>query len=140
MGMISEFKEFAIKGNMVDMAVGIIMGAAFGTIMTSLVGDILMPLVSTMTGLPDFSQAYIPLAETAKATGGMGLEEFRAGGGVALAWGNFVNAILAFIMVALALFFVIKGINNVKKAEEEAPAEPPASEVLLAEIRDLLKK
>jgi len=135
MGMISEFKEFAVKGNMVDMAVGIVLGAAFGTIVTSLVSDILMPVVSWASGLPDFKNAFIALSGDASITS---IDAFIASGGSALAWGKFVNALLAFFMVALALFFVIKGINKVKKAEEDAP--PPAQEVLLGEIRDLLKK
>jgi len=112
----------------------IVIGAAFGTVMKSLVDDILMPVVSSFAGLPDFSNAFIPLNDVAKVDS---LEAFRAAGGVALAWGNFVNAFLAFLLVALALFLVIKGVNKVKKA---AAAETPANEVLLAEIRDLLKK
>lgn len=140
MGMISEFKEFAVKGNMVDMAVGFVLGAAFATVVGSLVADLLMPIVSGVFNIPDFSNLYVALKETDAAKAGMGLESFREGGGVALAWGNFVNKLISFILVALALFFVVKGINKVKKAEEEAPAEPTASETLLGEIRDLLKK
>lgn len=137
MGMLSEFKDFVAGGNMVDMAVGIVIGAAFGTVMKSLVDDIIMPLVSSVAGLPDFSQLYVALEETATAKAGMGLDAFREAGGVALAWGNFVNAFLAFLMVAFVLFMLIKGVNSIKKA---AAAETPANEVLLGEIRDLLKK
>jgi len=96
MGMISEFKDFAAGGNMVDMAVGIVIGAAFGTVIKSLVDDLLMPIVSSVFSLPDFSQLYMPLKETATAKGGMALEAFREAGGVALAWGNFINALLAY--------------------------------------------
>lgn len=135
MGMISEFKEFAVKGNMVDMAVGLVLGAAFGTIISSLVGDILMPLVSWATNLPDFKNLFTVLKGDEAITS---LAALRESGGTALAYGNFINALLAFLMIALALFFVVKGINKVKKAEEDAP--PPAQEVLLGEIRDLLKK
>lgn len=140
MGMISEFKEFAIKGNMVDMAVGIVLGAAFGTIMTSLVGDILTPLVSWAAGLPDFSNMFVELSPAAKAPADQSFNAFKDAEGVGLGFGNFINAFISFLLVALALFFVVKGINNVKKAEAEAPPEPTASEVLLGEIRDALKK
>ncbi len=140
MGMISEFKEFAIKGNMVDMAVGLVLGAAFGTIISSLVGDILTPLVSWAANLPDFANLYTELTPATGKAASQSFDDFKAAEGVGLGWGNFINAFLAFLMVAIALFFVVKGINNVKKAEAEAPAEPPASEVLLGEIRDLLKK
>jgi large conductance mechanosensitive channel len=141
--MLKEFKEFAMKGNMLDMAVGIIIGAAFGTIIKSLVDDILMPLISTLTGAPDFSNVYSILADEAGAyTDGMSLAAFREAGGVALAYGPFINAVIAFLLVALALFFVVKGMNKMKKKEEAAPAAPPApsaEETLLTEIRDLLK-
>lgn len=141
--MLKEFRDFAVKGNMVDMAVGIIIGAAFGTIIKSLVDDILMPLISSLTGAPDFSNVYSILSdEKGVFQDGMSLEAFREGGGVALAYGPFINAIIAFLLVAIALFFVVKGINAAKKKEEEAPAAPPApsaEETLLGEIRDLLK-
>ena len=137
MGMISEFKDFAAGGNMVDMAVGIVIGAAFGTVIKSLVDDLLMPIVSSVFSLPDFSQLYMPLKETATAKGGIALEAFREAGGVALAWGNFINSLLAFLIIDFALFMVVKGVNKIKKAAAE---ETPANEVLLAEIRDLLKK
>jgi large conductance mechanosensitive channel len=132
--MLNEFKEFAVKGNMVDMAVGIIMGGAFGTIVKSLVNDVLMPPLGLAMGGVDFANMKIVLQAADEAAG---LEE------VAISYGLFINACIAFLIVAIALFFVIKSINNLKRKEEEAPAEPPApprSEVLLEEIRDALKK
>lgn len=132
--MLNEFKEFAVKGNMVDMAVGIIMGGAFGTIVKSLVSDVLMPPLGLLMGGVDFAELKITLQAVNEAAG---VEE------VAISYGLFINACIAFLIVAIALFFVIKAINNLKRKEEEAPAEPPApprSEVLLEEIRDALKK
>jgi large conductance mechanosensitive channel len=132
--MLKEFKEFAMKGNMVDMAVGIVMGSAFGTIIKSLVDDVMMPPLGVLMGGIDFAemkwiiQPGDPITETAE---------------VAISYGLFFNAVLAFLIVSLALFFVIKAINSAKKAEEEAPAAPPEpskSEVLLEEIRDALRK
>ena len=142
--MLKEFKEFAMKGNMVDLAVGFILGAAFGTVITSLVNDILMPLISSIFGTPDFSNMFVLLREPAEAAGVnlASIEAVREAGGVALGYGLFINALIAFTLVALALFFVIKGINKAKKEEEAAPEEPagPSQEDLLAEIRDLLAK
>ncbi|MFQ5563833.1 MAG: large-conductance mechanosensitive channel protein MscL [Parvularculaceae bacterium] len=129
--MLKEFKEFAIKGNMVDMAVGIIIGGAFGTVVKSLVNDILMPPIGVLTGGVDFSNIRVTLkAATADAEA------------VTMNIGLFVNAIIAFLIVAFALFLVVKGMNTLRRQEEEKPAEPPApprSEVLLEEIRDALK-
>ncbi|MEM1396690.1 MAG: large-conductance mechanosensitive channel protein MscL [Pseudomonadota bacterium] len=132
MGMLDEFKEFAIKGNMVDMAVGIIMGGAFGTIVKSLVDDVIMPPIGLLTGGVDFSELKIVL---------------KAGEGdiepVSMNIGLFINATIAFLIVAWVLFLLIKGMNQLKKkAEEEekaAPPEPTKSEALLEEIRDALK-
>lgn len=129
MGMISEFKEFAVKGNMLDMAVGIIMGGAFGTIIKSLVADVIMPPIGLLMGGVDFSALKIVL----QAAEGDTAE-------VAINYGNFINALIAFLIVAFVLFQIIKAMNNFKKKEEAAPSAPPAQEVLLAEIRDLLKK
>lgn len=132
MGMIQEFKEFAIKGNMVDMAVGIIMGGAFGTIVTSLVNDIIMPPIGLLIGGIDFSK----LALTLKPAEG----DVAA---VAINYGKFINAGISFLIVAWALFMLIKGMNNLKKKEAAAPAAPPAptkDQALLTEIRDLLAK
>ena len=133
MSFASEFKEFAMKGNVVDMAVGIIIGAAFGKIVASLVADVIMPPIGLAMGGVDFSAIKIKLQEADEAAG---VEE------VAINIGLFLNACIAFLIVAIALFFVIKGINELKKKEEEKPAEPaapPRQEVLLEEIRDALK-
>jgi len=143
MGMISEFKDFAAKGNMLDMAVGIVIGAAFGTVIKSLVGDILMPVIASIVGSPDFSNLFVILQPPTGTDINMeSIEAVREAGGVALGYGLFFNAFVAFLIVAMALFFVVKGVNATKKAEAEAPAPPPApsaEETLLTEIRDLLK-
>ncbi|WP_457652798.1 large conductance mechanosensitive channel protein MscL [Rhodocaloribacter sp.] len=144
--MLKEFKEFAMKGNMVDMAVGIIIGAAFGAVVKSLVDDILMPIVAAVFGAPDFSNLFIILRNPPNVTG-VDLETVaavREAGGVALAYGSFINVIIAFLIVAFVLFLVVKAMNRMKREEEAAPApaappEPSAEEKLLAEIRDLLK-
>ncbi len=129
MGMLTEFKEFAVKGNMVDMAVGIVIGAAFTSIVTSLVGDIIMPVVGYLTGGVDFSALAINLGE------GLG-----GGDPVLVKYGLFLNALISFVIVSFVLFMIIKGINKAKKAEEEVPAETPRQEALLEEIRDALKR
>ncbi len=132
--MLKEFQEFAVKGNMVDMAVGIIMGGAFGTIISSLVNDILMPPIGLLMGGVDFADIGLTLK-----AGDMAAEIEP----VTMNIGLFINACIAFLIISIALFFVIKGINNLKKKAAEAPAvpaAPPRSEVLLEEIRDALKK
>ena len=132
MGMMSEFKAFAIKGNVVDMAVGIIIGAAFGKIVASFVKDVLMPPIGLLIGGVDFSSLSVVLQAAAG--------EAEA---VTLKYGLFVQSIMDFVIVAFAIFIAIKWINSLKKKEEEAPSEPPKpskEEVLLAEIRDLLKQ
>ena len=135
--MLKEFREFAMKGNVVDLAIGVIIGAAFGRIVESLVGDMIMPLFGAITGGLDFSNYYLPLAKSVTATS---LAEAKKQGAV-LAWGNFLTISINFIIVAFALFFVVKGINQLKRKQEEKPAakEPPREEVLLEEIRDILK-
>jgi len=143
--MINEFKEFAMKGNMLDMAIGIVLGAAFGTIVSSVVADIVTPLVSYFSGAPDFSNMFTLLRapENAAEVNMESLAAVREAGGVALGYGNFINNLISFLFVALALFVIVKGVNKAKKAEEEAPAAPapPAEDVvLLGEIRDLLRK
>ncbi len=140
--MLKEFKEFAMKGNFVDMAVGIVIGAAFSTIVKSFVDDIIMPVVGVLTGGVDFSNMF------AVIKGGEGvtfatLEAAKEAGAVTINYGLFINAMVTFVIVAFALFMVIKGMNAAKKAEEEAPAAPaePSDEAkLLAEIRDALAK
>jgi large conductance mechanosensitive channel len=131
MGMAQEFKAFAMRGNVVDMAVGIVIGGAFGKIVSSFVGDVLMPPIGAMLGNVDFSD----LAWTLKAAEG----DVAA---VTLNYGAFINTVLDFLIVAFAIFMVIKLMNTAKKKEEEAPAAPPApskEEVLLTEIRDALR-
>lgn len=136
--ILNEFREFAMKGNVVDLAVGVIIGAAFGAIVNSLVGDIIMPIIGAITGGLDFSNYFTPLS---KAVDAGNLADARKQGAV-LAWGNFLTLTLNFIIVASVLFLVIRAINQLKRREEAAPAPPkPSAEVaLLTEIRDLLKK
>ena len=135
--MLKEFREFAIKGNVVDLAVGVIIGAAFGKIIESLVGDMIMPVIGAITGGFDFSNYFLPLTKAVTADT---LAEAKKQGAV-LAWGNFVTMVINFAIVALALFFVVKGINRLRRQEAESPApkSPPRQEVLLEEIRDLLR-
>jgi len=136
MGMMQEFKDFAIKGNMVDMAIGIIIGGAFGTIVKSLVEDIVMPPIGLALGGVDFSSLFINLGEGTYAS----LDAAKEAGAPVLAYGNFFNNIIAFLIVVFAVFLLVKGMNKLKKKEEEKPAAPPKQEVLLEEIRDALKK
>ena len=136
--MLKEFKEFAIKGNVMDMAIGIIIGAAFGTIVKSLVSDIIMPIVGLITGGVDFTNIFITLSGESHAT----LEAAKEAGAVTINIGVFINAVIAFLIVAWCMFLVVKAMNRMKREEEEAPAEPeapPRTEVLLEEIRDALK-
>ncbi len=136
--MLKEFKEFAMRGNVIDMAVGIIIGGAFGTIVKSLVNDIIMPPVGMLMGGIDFVNIFTTLKGDPAAT----LAAAKEAGAVTMNWGVFINATISFLIVAFALFLLIKGMNSLKKKEEAPakPAAPPAQEVLLAEIRDLLKK
>ena len=142
--MLKEFKEFAIKGNMLDMAVGIIIGAAFGTIVSSLVNDILTPIISTLFSMPDFSNLFIVLKAPPSAEGVNmdAIDSIREAGGVALGYGNFINALISFLIVTFVLYIVVKNMNKLKAKEETPPPAPtgPTQEELLAEIRDLLKK
>ena len=135
--MLAEFKKFVLRGNVVDLAVGVIIGAAFGLIVSSLVGDIIMPIVGAVTGGLDFSSYYLPLNSAVKT--GMPLVDAKKVGAV-LAYGNFLTVILNFLIIAFVLFIAIQAINKMKKKEEAKPAEPPASEKLLAEIRDILTR
>ena len=137
MGLIKEFKEFAVKGNVMDMAVGVIIGGAFGKIVTSLVSDVLMPLIGKMTGGMSFTDLFVNLGDGEYKT----LAEAQEAGAAVLAYGQFIQNIIDFIIIAFCIFLMIKGMNKLKKKEEPAPEAPagPTQEELLAEIRDLLK-
>ena len=135
--MLKEFKEFAMKGNMVDLAVGVIIGGAFGGLVNSVVNDILMPIIAKITGGADFSNKFVQLTDAPVAATLKAAQE----AGPTLAYGNFITLVINFLIIAWVLFMVIKGLNSMKKpAPEAAPAGPPAQEVLLGEIRDLLAK
>jgi large conductance mechanosensitive channel len=122
MGFFKEFKDFAMRGNILDMAVGIIIGAAFGKIVDSLVNDVLMPPIGKLTGNIDFSKLAIDF------------------GGVEIKYGSFINTVITFVIVAFAIFLLLKAVNRFYKKQEAAPAPPTKQEELLTEIRDLLKK
>ncbi|WP_336732354.1 large conductance mechanosensitive channel protein MscL [Chryseobacterium sp. VD8] len=146
MGFVKEFKEFAIKGNAFDLAVGVIIGGAFGKIVTSVIDDLIMPIVAALVGKPDFSSIYYAM--------GQGAENIPAGATLAkakeiapdaaiFAYGNFITVAINFLLLALVVFIMVKAINKMKKEEAaapEAPAAPTATEQLLAEIRDEPKK
>lgn len=134
MGMIKEFKEFAIKGNLVDMAVAVVMGAAFGKVVSAFIDGMVMPAVGMLTGGVDFSKLKIVLKEATKDASGKDVAE------VAIKYGAFITVTIEFLIVAMVMFMVIKAINKMKKKAEEAPAAPSSTDVLLTEIRDLLKK
>ena len=142
--MLKEFKEFALKGNMVDLAVGLVIGAAFGAVVASLVADVITPLIAAIFQAPDFSNLFVVLRNPT-ATAFTSVEAAREAGAVVLSYGTFVNSLVAFAIVAVALFMVVKAMNKLnrqKAAEAATPAGPPAptpQEVLLAEIRDLLR-
>ena len=140
--MLKEFREFAVKGNMVDMAVGIIIGAAFGAVVQSLVESIFLPLVSALLGAPDFGGIFWMLRNP-KGEVYASVKAARDAGAVVLAVGLFINTIITFLGVAVATFFLVKVINRLRREAPPAPAVPPApsaQEKLLAEIRDLLKR
>ena len=137
--MLKEFKEFAVKGNVVDLAIGIILGVAFTAIVNSLVNDIIMPPIGVLLGGGDFADLYINLSGGEYAS----LDAAREAGAATINYGIFINAVITFVIVAWVLFFLVKGMNRLKRQEEEKPAEPaapPREEVLLEEIRDLLKQ
>ena len=142
MGFIKEFKEFAMKGNVMDMAVGVIIGGAFGKIVTSLVNDVLMPLISVATGGISFTDLFINLSDDVKYKT---LDEAQKAGASVFAYGQFIQNIIDFLIVAFCIFLMIKGMNKLNRKKEEPAPEPeapkgPTQEELLAEIRDLLKK
>ena len=134
--MLEEFKKFAMRGNVVDLAVAVVIGAAFGAVVNSLVGDIIMPIIGAISGGLDFSNYFFPLSAKVTATA---LAEAKKQGAV-LAWGNFLTLIINFLIIAFALFIVIKGISRLKApAPPAVPAAPSPEVQLLAEIRDALK-
>jgi large conductance mechanosensitive channel len=138
--MLKEFKEFALKGNVMDLAVGVIIGGAFGKIVDSMVADIIMPLVAAIFGKVDFSNLYLVLSGTV-APGTSLVDAKKAA--VVMGYGNFITVAINFAILAFAIFLMVKAMNAAKKPEpaaEAAPVEPPAQEKLLTEIRDLLKK
>ena len=140
--MLKEFKTFALKGNMLDMAVGIIIGGAFGTIIGSLVNDVIMPPIGLMLGGIDFAQLFILLQAGETAGPYLTLDAAKEAGAVTINYGLFVNAIISFIIVAFSVFMLVRQYNRLKAQEEAAPKpppEPPKEEVLLTEIRNLLK-
>jgi large conductance mechanosensitive channel len=134
--MLEEFKKFAMRGNVVDLAVGVIIGAAFGAIVSSLVADIIMPVIGSAAGGLDFSNYFTPLSKAVTASN---LADAKKQGAV-LAWGNFLTLTLNFIIVAFVLFIVIRFVNRLKKDEAAPPPKLTRQEELLTEIRDLLKK
>ncbi len=138
--MLKEFKEFAMRGNVMDLAIGIILGAAFSLIVNSVVNDLFMPIVGKAIGDMDFSNLYIPLSEEVPA--GLALEEARKLGAV-FAWGNFVTVLINFLILAFIIFLVIRSMNKLMRKKAAAPSVPPAptkEEVLLTEMRDALNK
>jgi large conductance mechanosensitive channel len=134
MSMLQEFKAFAMRGNVMDMAIGIVIGAAFGKIVTSLVNDIIMPPIGWITGGVDFSKLRWVLRPADNNDPAHKIAE------VAISYGAFINTIITFIIIAFAIFMVIKGMNHLRRKHEEAPAAPPVEVALLTEIRDLLRE
>ena len=144
MKLFREFKEFVVKGNALELAVGVIIGGAFGAVVNSLVKDILMPPIGLLLGKVDFTNLYIPLNAAARALpAGTTLTEAQDSGAIVLAYGSFLTTVISFVIIAFGIFLVIKALNSLKKREAEVPTPPPAptnEEVLLTEIRDLLAK
>jgi len=141
--MLREFKEFAMRGNVVDMAVGIIIGAAFGAIVSSLVNDIIMPPLGLLLGRIDFSNLFVVLKKGTAAGPYLNLAAAQSAGAVTLNYGQFINRIVSFIIVAFSVFLLVKGMNTLKRKQEAKPAEPPKPRdevVLLTQIRDALRK
>jgi large conductance mechanosensitive channel len=142
--MLKEFKEFAVKGNVLDMAVGIIIGAAFGTVVQSMVNDVLMPPIGILLGGVDFSDLFITLRQGTVPGPYVNLAAAREAGAVTINYGVFAISVISFVIVAFAVFMLVRAFNKLKRQEEKAldvtPAAPPADVVLLSEIRDLLKQ
>ena len=139
MSFMSEFKEFAVKGNAMDLAVGVIIGAAFGKIVESIVNDLIMPIVGAVFGGLDFSNQFLALGSVPEGVA-MTLAEVKKAGVPVFAYGNFLTILLNFIILAIIVFILVKQLNRLKKQEPPAPAAPPEDVVLLREIRDSLKK
>ncbi len=137
--MLKEFKDFAVKGNVLDMAVGIVIGGAFTPIVKSLVDDLLMPIIGLFTGGVDFTDKFIVLKAGAEGAAYSTLAAAKEAGAVTLNYGAFINTIFTFLIVAFAIFMMVKTFNRWKEEEAEAPAAPPQDIVLLEEIRDALK-
>ncbi len=137
MGMMSEFKEFAVKGNVVDLAVGVIIGAAFGKIVESLVGDLIMPVIGRFTGGIDFASHFYALAPIPPGIP-LTLEAVRKAGIPVIAWGNFINIVFNFIILAFVVFLMVRQINKLRRQSPAVPAAPPEEVKLLREIRDAL--
>lgn len=135
MGMMKEFKEFAIKGNLIDMAIGVVMGAAFGKVVSAFIEGMVMPAVGLLTGGVDFSKMQWVIKDAIPASDGV-----AAVPEVAIKYGAFITEVITFLVVAWVVFMIVKGINRMKRAEEAAPAGPTPTEALLTEIRDALKK
>ena len=138
--MLKEFREFAIKGNLVDMAVGITIGAAFGLLAASFVADLFSPPLGLLLGGVDFSDMFVVLRAGATAGPYPSLEAAKAAGAVTLNYGLFLNTVINFLIVAVAMFMVVKTVNRLKRVQEAVPTPPSAEEKLLMEIRDLLKR
>ena len=142
MGMLGEFREFAVKGNVIDLAVGVIIGAAFSKIVDSLVGDVVMPLVATLIGRLDFSNLFVLLGTPPPGTA-MTLDALKKAGVPVLAYGNFLTILVNFVLLAFIIFLMVKQINRLKRQADPAmapPAAPPEDVVLLREIRDSLRR
>ena len=138
--MLKEFREFAVRGNVVDMAVGIIIGAAFGKIVDSLVKDVIMPPIGLLLGKVDFSNLFVVLREGAATGPYLSVEAAQKAGAVTFNYGVFFNTVISFVIVAFAVFLLIRAINRLKAQEEKKPAATPEEIVLLREIRDNLKR
>src|SRR5262245_26015882 len=138
--MLKEFKEFAVKGNVVDMAVGVIIGAAFGKIVDSLVKDMIMPPIGLLLGKVDFSNLFFVLREGAQPAPYLTVEAAQKAGAVTFNYGVFINTMISFVIVAFAVFLLVRAINELRRREEQKPPAPAEEVVLLREIRDALKK
>ena len=138
--MLKEFRDFAVRGNVVDVAVGIIIGAAFGTIVNSLVSDVLMPPIGLLMGGVDFSNLFLVLKAGTPPGPYAALADAKEAGAVTLNYGVFLNSVISFLIVAFAVFMLVRAVNRLKKTEAAAPAAPPEDVLLLREIRDALRQ